>query len=844
MHYKRSITALLGSFSLLCPLVFVANANAPHRHKIVTDNQTIEYTPTQIAKALNWVTVPVSQQNVCGGYYQVPAIVANFEHPGNFKHEGTTITSKGPVVLHRDQQSAQLERNIVVTQPGRIIKADHGYLIRSSKTHKITEIELIGHVSLEEKDKHLTGTHGYLNLVNHYLLINHAIYHLYQAGSLNRLSSSGWGEAKKITRHTNNVFYLYKASYSTSAPTHPSWILHANNMKLNKGEGWGSATNMYLTFYHVPIFYSPYYSFPLDRRRKTGFLTPLFSHSSTNGFSFTLPYYLNLAPNYDDTIYLRHMAARGFQASNQFRYLTTHNTGQVYVSGIKNDPAFKNFKSTTVKNFPNTPTNQIFFNELKKDSNSRYFLSAENHGHYANNQVTTKLDLNYVSDAYYFQDFGSRNVNVDTASDQLLNQAEIQYHQKHWEFTTLGQIYQTLHPINMPNPEDQFRRLPEFDVAGSYPGITKHLDAGVTGQWVNFSFQSDFTQTIPTIGQRINAKPYLDFPFNWAAGYIHPEVALESTSYKNRNLNTALTKSQSRGIPITDVDAGLYFNRSFTFLKQHYRQTLQPELFYLYVPYQNQQQFPIYDTVNLPFSYSQLYATNSYTGFDRIQNANQLTIGASSSIYNEATGAQTLFLGAGVIDYFATPKVCLTTKNQTCIVTSQHFSPIAAEVTYYPWTHWSVTGTGAWSTAHHQVDNATAQLSYSSDNNHILSLGYTFTQGYQGQPDSKLLTSGLVWPLLNHWQIFNYIYYNVAKGYAQNFDAGLEYNTCGWAIRFVGEKTYNGISYNNPSSNQNNVFDRTYYVELLLKGLGGTSPLDSTFAAGLPGYKDPFGQNY
>ena len=822
----------------------MAKNPAPHRHKIVSDNQTIEYTPAQVANALNWISTPVSPTNVCGGYYKVPSIIANFQNPGNFKKESTTITTRGPIILHRNQQQAQLEKDIVVKQPGRLIKADHGYIVRDLKTHKIDAIELIGHISLEEQDKHIVGTHGHLNLTNHYLELNHAIYHFYRPAINKRLESSSWGEAKKIVRQTNGIDQLTKATYSTSAPTHPSWVLHASHMTLNKTAGWGHARNMYLSFYHVPIFYSPYFSFPLDQRRKSGFLMPVFAHSDLSGYDTTLPYYLNLAPNYDDTFYTRYLSLRGFMFANQLRYLTSHNQGSIYLSDIPSDKAFNGFKNHIVQSFPKNPTNQIFFNQLNKEKNNRYFLATQDKGQYGPN-LTTDLQLNYVSDPYYFQDFGSRFTNTNTTDDQLLNQAKISYKNEHWSFTTLGQIYQTLHPINLPgNPPDQFRRLPEFDVSGDYPNAIEKFDLGVNAQWVNFSYQSLFTKPIPTIGQRVDVQPYIDLPFTWASGYITPQVILENTNYQNRNLNTAAQKSQSRTTPITDISAGLYFDRSFTFLKHHYKQTLEPKLFYLYVPYQSQQNLPVYDTVSLPFSYTQLYATNAFTGIDRLQNANQLTFGLSSSIYDADNGNQKLNLGVGVIDYFANPKVCLTTGGAACPKVTQKFSPIAAEITYYPWTDWSLTGQGAWSTKDHQIANTNLTLTYDQDNSHILSVGYNFIKSTSTTPESKLINGGLSWQVFSHWHVFNYIYYNIDKGYAQNFDAGLEYDTCGWALRFVGERTYGGIDYVTAGANQKNQFNNTYYVQLELKGLGSTSAMDTTFAAGIPGYTDPFGQTY
>jgi LPS-assembly protein len=64
----------------------------------------------------------------------------------------------------------------------------------------------------------------------------------------------------------------------------------------------------------IPVLYTPYINFPIDDRRKSGFLVPSIGSSDDNGFELITPYYWNIAPNLDATFYPRYMSKRGADA--------------------------------------------------------------------------------------------------------------------------------------------------------------------------------------------------------------------------------------------------------------------------------------------------------------------------------------------------------------------------------------------------------------------------------------------------------------------------------------------------------------------------------------------------
>ncbi|WP_295863769.1 LptA/OstA family protein, partial [uncultured Xanthomonas sp.] len=114
---------------------------------------------------------------------------------------------------------------------------------------------------------------------------------------------------------------MHRSTYTTCDPSQRVWELHAPEIDVDNDEGFGTARNAILKIYNFPVLYAPWFKFPIDDRRSSGFLFPAIGMSSRNGFDYTQPYYLNLAPNYDATLYPRFMARRGLMLGSEFRYL-------------------------------------------------------------------------------------------------------------------------------------------------------------------------------------------------------------------------------------------------------------------------------------------------------------------------------------------------------------------------------------------------------------------------------------------------------------------------------------------------------------------------------------------
>lgn len=815
----------------------------------------IGYDSNKIANALGWVTTKKCDVTTgfCNGYYAQPKVVTSTPNPPPIKSVPVTITAKGPVIFRANGTSV-LEDDVVIVQPGRHIRADKATLYRDPHTNQISDIALSGNVRAEENGKLLVGDKANYNVEQKIFTINHAIYHIVGIRQNLTLKTplDAWGTAQKAVRDQNSVLYLTDATYTTCSPVHPTWQLSATTMKLDKPKGVGYAKNIVIKVKKVPIFYLPYFSFPLNKERKTGFLTPTFGSSNNFGFFVGEPYYVNLAPNYDLLVTPGWYTQRGAQISENFRYLTQNSDGYFYASVLPNDTKFGTFRDQTLASYTPPYANGLapYISELQSDSDFRGYFDFEDHTKFSDKWQLNAY-LRYVTDSYYNQDFQSQYLSQNT--NQLPSYGELLYNGQRWEDAILIQSYETLHPITQFNnnpAQNQYYRLPEWDFGAQYPQIARHLNFDFSGQFVDFVYQSDYspyTYQMP-IGERVHLQPAFSTPFNWASYYVNPQLTMDNTSYLTE-LPTANSGDsrpdfdRSRTIPVLDIDTGWYLDHSLDWGNHHYIQTLEPRLFYLYVPYVDQSNYPNFDTQLLPFSTTNFYSLNQFTGFDRLQNANQMTLGVTSQLLRRNDGTNTLTAELGTIRYFEPQKVCLTSG---CSPGTDRFSPLTGSLTWNPNPLWSVTSQIAWSIPLDQMNNAQLGAQYHFHNNHVFIFNYQFTEGgntntFGLSNNSSLITGGLIWPLSPQWTSFIYSYYDLSNRHAITQYAGLAYETCCWAFRFIAEQNYNGNNSVAGGTVAQSEFDNSFFFQFELKGLGSAGNRNSQglLASTLPGFIDP-----
>ena len=791
------------------------------------------------AELLGWINTP--GKNICGGYFSDPYMFGVNSILPPLNSTSVHIHANQGNWLYNGQ--SVLSGHIVVTQPGRRVSADQVKF--DTHNGNVNIIDVTGHVLLHEQGKVVAAQSGTVNLQSDTYKLGQVIYRLF----LNQ--QGAWGKAQKITEPLSGITHLQHVTYSTCPPQSRAWDLSASSLDLNRQTGRGYAHNAVLYVHDVPIMYTPYFNFPITSARQTGVLFPEFSTSTTSGFGFGVPYYWNIAPNMDDTFMPYIYTKRGLQLNNQYRYLTATSNGALNLSFLPDDVGFRQFQQSEPSQVPaGTPGIQA----LQNASANRNFVGFTDISQF-NPNWSANVNYNRVSDDYYPQDFN--NV-PQAATNQLLQQGSIQYQAQNWNFLGNLQAYQTLHPINEAFVANQYSMLPQLLFSSQLPIKNNALNYGSQLEMVNFEEAPNpgQIQTPPT-GQRFNFIPDINLPLENAAGYVTPQVQFELTQYNLGDQPVGNANQITRSVPITDIDSGLYFERA----SGGYTETLEPRFYYLYVPYHNQSDIPVFDSAIQPFTYNQLFLTNRFTGSDRIGDANQISFALETHVDSQQTGDQKFSAGVGAIKYFENRRVtiCSTPGCQDSLYAvgstspTETFSPVVGQMNYTFNPNWHALSNAAWDAYNGQWQNANLAFQYMPLPNHIFNLGYSFVRygdiySLPGQVQSNNMLPpnssqnnlsepevSMMWPVTERVSLLGSWSYSLNQQHAQTYFYGAQYNSCCWAAQVVVAHTF--LDLNNNGQPQ---FSTGVYAQIALKGLGSVAANDPTglLTSDIPGYQN------
>ncbi|MDX1902214.1 MAG: LPS-assembly protein LptD [Gammaproteobacteria bacterium] len=834
---------------------FTTYATSPLTKNIIQYNIHSTLSEEYIAEHLGWVPVPDDR---CGGYYIDPAF------PASALREDDHIAITGNQLLYAQKGTSLGRGKVTITRKAQQIIANKVWLYRNPKTQKLSAIKIADDVVLREPDNIIMAKTGYLDLTTHQETLHHLFYrttfHLnnknnqtlptYSAEQLSKprqvSGATAFGQAESYRKIAPNVYELYNASYSTCPPlTHP-WHVSAYHLLLDKNTGRGTATHARIYIRNVPVFYAPYLSFPIDSRRQTGFLTPVIGTSSKTGFRLSAPFYWNMAPNYDMTITPTLMTKRGIQITDRYRYLTEKSQSNLDLEILPSDLAFKEFQRAMAGQYQNNTnaTTQAELRRLQNASPTRYAISYNDDTHY-NAHWQSHINYNHVSDDYYMHDF-STSINEIT-QNQLDQEATLNYSDIHWQFTGQIQGYQTLHPIDEAAVDNQYYRLPRLSVNGSYPETVGGMNLFMGGELTHFTIKHNpgDSSTQP-IGNRLNLQPGIERPFYNAWSYLTPRLQFALTQYDLSDTNPGQSNRTTRALPIFDLHSGVYFDRDLTIGNTDWQQTLEPQIYYTYVPFRKQSQIPLFDTSLNTLTYDQLFSYTRFSGIDRIGDANQISYGVITRFIDPISGTERFRAGLGQIYYFHKREVTLT--GEPTPEDKYDKSPVAGQLVWHINNAWNLQADSIWSVQYNNFTNQHITLSFIPETNKIVNLSYGFVRNGDilpndppDTPASNLSQTDLsfAWPLSSRWSAVGRWTQNWNHHHFQNILYGLQYDTCCWAVRFVAQRAFTGLS-----SSNTYMYDSGLLVQVALKGLGnfGNGDPDSILTSSIPGYHAAFGQ--
>jgi LPS-assembly protein len=632
------------------------------------------------------------------------------------------------------------------------------------------------------------------------------------------------GQAETITQDADGNLVITDARFTRCEPGNRNWHLAVGSLEINEADVFATARNATVRVGNTPVFYAPYLRFPVRPDRQSGVLFPDVGVSEQDGVDIRVPYYLNLAPDYDATLAPRYISDRGAGLEGEFRHLT--GWGRTLLTGtyLYEDDIFDG--TLTRDDFDRLRQSGVVTGEFKPAD--RWLYGIDHAGQIGN--FRTVVDYRAVSDRDYFRDLGG---DVGVASRfELERRGEIGYDRGGLRLRLWAQRFDRLDDGTV----DPYERLPQFDVR--YDGrLLGPLEWSLAAQLASFDrTNSGLTGVERAVGERLHVAPRITLPFYRPWGYLSFTGGVRHTAYDLRQIDDPeIESSPDRSIGHGSVEGGLYFDRTVQAFGRTVNHSLEPQAFYLYQGYDNQDALPTFDASELTFSYNQLFRDNRFAGLDRIGDANQLSLGLTTRFVDSRDGREYLRASLGQILYFEDRRVTLAGLKDKA--DEQRTSAVAGEVAGSLTERWRVTSTVIWNPSLGEIDEGAVALQHLRDDRHILNFGYRYRNSDNiSQPDLSAY-----WPISRHFGVIGRWNYDFEQERVIEAFGGLEYNDCCWRIRLVARRFLSIPTGPNIVTGQEVEVvrpDDGLFLQIVFKGMGGVgSSLESMLARGIRGYR-------
>jgi LPS-assembly protein len=730
-----------------------------------------------------------------GGLIDFSAIKISGDQNGHLTGRGQVIAKQG----QREMQSEDAEYD---------------------KTNDTVRVK--GKLEYSDPLLHLTGIDG------QYSSLGGASFH---EAEFELLQRDAHGSAQLVDLTPAGILRLQDVTFSTCPTSEETWQIRADTVTLDSGEHVGVARDASVDFKGIPILYLPWLSFPLDDERKTGFLFPSLGTNSRSGFELSTPWYWNIAPQEDLLITPTYYTRRGIDLGGDARYMTEDQRGE------------------------------LIWHFLPYDAQAAGEGLADHERSYVHLTQTTELpddfrlqiDAANVGDSLYFQDFGTGPEGTSIA--YLNRSAGLSYRDQNWRLSAQFQQYQTLDAIEqlLDPTQRPYARLPQILADSDFVvGPAGILHYGFDSEVVNFD------RDIGVTGWRLDLRPDATLHFEGPGYFVRPGVAYEFTGYSLDNTAAGQERNPRRSLPTASLDTGLLFERPAGHDDRR-TLTLEPRVQYVYTPYREQDQLPIFDTALPDLNLVELFRTNRFVGVDRIGDANQVTAALTGRLLDTGSGQQFLSATLGQTYYFQPPRVQIPLEPTTGLR-----SDLVAEVALTAYKNWSVNLAEQWDPQTSASDRTIVELQFKPADDAVVNLAYRFqrddpaeqqaqlqavaalygqiyaseiaqgltplqaqaqaqvlTQAYRLSPNSlDQVEASTAWPILRNWNAYGRVVYALDEHQMLERFAGFEYRACCWGIRILARRAL---------SNSTGRQDTGIFVQLELNGLASVGSEAGTF---------------
>ena len=731
--------------------------------------------------ALDWwplETVPESlldrQCINCGGRYIDPLTQKSTRNPPANNainaHADSSWMKGNEVILIGEANAIQGDRHM---------RADKVVLNREEEAAVLS-----GNITLREPGVLLLGESGEIYSKTGEVIVFNGQFVFHQAHIR--------GTADILQRDTEGLIHIHNGSFTYCAPGEDDWMLWSEDITVDLEEGLATARHARIEMKGVPVFYSPWLRIPLDDRRRTGLLWPDWGNDSSGGLDISVPLYLNLATNYDATYAPRYIEERGLDHQLQLRYLNP-GFGNWFAGGayLKKDKKYQD--------------------RSPDDSADRWLGVLRQNGLFQQ-RWRSRIDYSKASDVDYMKDLETANIDA-LRQTSLLQLGSMDYLGDNWLMTLQAQKFQSL----ADDISNQYEKLPQFTTQYR-AGLTPFsLQPVMLAQYSNFDASRDVVT-----GQRLYGEAGLSYPMLWRFGFLKPTLKYRQVNYDLSDATLFPDSSPSAGSALANIDGSLIFERQTSFAGKGMLQTLEPRLYYLYSEHEDQSEQPVFDSAELTFTYFQLFRETRFSGHDRLDDANQVSVGLTSRLIDDQSGRSLLTASAGQIYYFQDREVRLGINAPPRDEPSSEF---AGNLAFAPTEQLNMRSSLVWDPHENNVNSGYIGAGYRPGNGSVFNLGYNYRRPVNGGVFSQAKTDEASFssylPLDNNWSIFGAINYSLEDSISVEDMIGVEYDSCCWTVRLLQLRYYNNVStftdFNNPDLER----EHTVQFQFLLKGMGG-----------------------
>jgi LPS-assembly protein len=595
------------------------------------------------------------------------------------------------------------------------------------------------------------------------------------------------GAARDMQVDADGKITLEDVSFSTCPVSDMAWQMKSKRIVLDTRARDGTGRGTSVEFKDVPILYLPWISFPIGPQRKSGFLFPNFGASSRNGVQVEVPYYWNIRPNLDFTAEPTYYGKRGVDFSGELRLLTARQRGRLTFNYLPSDNNY----------VPDDPSGDHDRTRVRLEH------IAELPGDWR-----FRIDATDVSDNRYFEDFAQGPEGTSVPFTERL--AEATYRDEHWNVRAQVQDFQTVDD-ELPVVDRPYARTPRVLASGDWGLGLDALDYGFDAEFVNFE------RNVGVTGWRLDVAPRVGLDWSSPGFFVRPSAGYRYTQYSLQDNAPGTDGAPTRSLPFASLDAGLMFERTSGSRAQR-RLTLEPRALYLYTPFREQSDLPLFDTGLPDLNLVQLFRSNRYVGADRVNDANQIAVGVTSRLLDANSGAQYLAVSVGQSYYFEKPRVVLPTEPAA----TRDTSDFIAQVSLSAYKNWNVEAGLQWNPEDKRAERSQFRLQYRPDGDHVLNLGYRLQRDSLEQAE----VSG-AWPIGKRWNAYARAVYSLRDNSLLERFAGFEYKACCWRLRAVARRYI---------SSREGTQETGFYLQLELNGLASVGNSDAFLEHTIRGY--------